>query len=387
MFNLSKKILTDIEIKVLEKGLDYASIQNKINEPELRSDFEEFCRTMRLKWHFRNEPTPCSKETPAFARKSTWKPPKGHPNLEVFLSPIEKELFELAETSLGYSNFSEERWQAVRALANDRGIVIKKADQGSCVVVWDRNDYIALAEKQLSDENTYKDINFKDKILQELEDNSNTLFRKLKTKGSITEKEFKYFTIEFKKATNLGKLYLLPKIHKRLENVPGRPVISNCGTPTEKVSEFLDSQLKPVMQSSRSYIKDSGDFIKKIKNIGTIPKDSILVTADVVGLYPSIPHEAGLKALEKALNSRTNKKVSTEDLVKMAKFVLKNNYFEFNSKVKQQISGTAIGTKFAHPYACIFMDEVETSFLETQKMKPLVWFRYIDDMFFIWTHG
>ena len=266
----------------------------------------------------------------------------------------------------------------MRALANDRSIVIKKTDKGSCVVVWDRNDYIAEPEKQLSGENIYKDINLKDKILQELADNSNKLLRNLKTKRSITEKELKYFTIEFKKATNLGKLYLLPKIHKRLENVPGRPVISNCGTPTEKVSEFLDSQLKPVMQSSRSYIKDSGDFIKKIKNIGTIPKDSILVTADVVGLYPSIPHEAGLKALEKALNSRTNKKVSTEHLVKMAKFVLKNNYFEFNGKVKQQISGTAIGTKFAPPYACIFMDEVETSFIETQEMKPLVWFRYID---------
>ena len=71
----------------------------------------------------------------------------------------------------------------------------------------------------------------------------------------------------------------------------------------------------------------------------------------------------------------------------MAKFVLKNNYFEFNGKVKQQISGTAIGTKFAPPYACIFMNKVETSFLETQEMKPLVWFRYIDDVFFIWTHG
>ena len=141
------------------------------------------------------------------------------------------------------------------------------------------------------------------------------------------------------------------------------------------------------MQSSRSYIKDSGDFIKKIKDIGTIPKDSILITADVVGLYPSIPHEARLKVLENALNSSINKKVSTEDLVKMAKFVLKNNYFEFNGKVKQQISGTAIGTKFTPPYACIFMDEVETSFIETQEMKPLVWFRYIDDVFFIWTHG
>ena len=172
-----------------------------------------------------------------------------------------------------------------------------------------------------------------------------------------------------------------------MESVPGRPVISNCGTSTEKVSEFLDSQLKPVMQSSWSYIKDSGDFIKKIKDINNIPKDSILVTADVVGLYPSIPHEAGLEALEKALNNRTDKKVSTGDLVKMAKFVLKNNYFEFNGKVKQQILGTAIGTKFAPPYACIFMDEVETSFLDTQELKPLVWFRYIDDVFFIWNHG
>ena len=31
-------------------------------------------------------------------------------------------------------------------------------------------------------------------------------------------------------------MYLLPKIHKRLANVPGHPVISNCGTPTKKAS-------------------------------------------------------------------------------------------------------------------------------------------------------
>ena len=101
-------------------------------------------------------------------------------------------------------------------------------------------------------------------------------------------------------------------------------------------SGLLDSQPKPIKQSSRSYIKDSGDFSKKIKNIGTIPKDSILITADVVGSYPSIPHEAGLKALEKAFNNCTNKKVSTKDLVKMAKFFLKNNYFEFNVRFWEQ---------------------------------------------------
>ena len=72
-------------------------------------------------------------------------------------------------------------------------------------------------------------------------DNSDKLFKSLKTKGSITEKELKYFSTEFKKATALGKLYLLLKTHKRLENVPGRPVISNCGTQAEKVLEFLES--------------------------------------------------------------------------------------------------------------------------------------------------
>ena len=71
----------------------------------------------------------------------------------------------------------------------------------------------------------------------------------------------------------------------------------------------------------------------------------------------------------------------------MAEFVLKNNYFEFNSEIKQQVSGTAISTKFALPYACLFMGKFETGFLETQQLQPLVWFKYMDDIFFLWTHG
>ena len=71
----------------------------------------------------------------------------------------------------------------------------------------------------------------------------------------------------------------------------------------------------------------------------------------------------------------------------MADFVLNNNIFEFNSKACQQKSGTAIGTKFAPPYACIYMDEVEQKFLQMQSKKSLIWLRYIDDIFFIWIHG
>ena len=136
-----------------------------------------------------------------------------------------------------------------------------------------------------------------------------------------------------------------------------------------------------------SYIKDTSDFLRKLKGLGKVPENAILVTADVVGLYPSIPHEDGLEALYTKLEEQEDKRIATEDILQMAKFVLKNNFFEFNSKIKQQISGTAIGTKFAPPYACIFMDKLETDFLDKENLKPWVWLRYIDDIFFVWTHG
>ena len=100
----------------------------------MRRDFENFCRQIRLKWFFRNESTPSFSETPAFKTKSSWNPPKGHPCLKLYLSQVEKELLELAVSHLGYSNFTKEEWTAIRSLADDRSIIIKKAEV-VCVVV------------------------------------------------------------------------------------------------------------------------------------------------------------------------------------------------------------------------------------------------------------
>ena len=77
-------------------------------------------------------------------------------------------------------------------------------------------------------------------------------------------------------------------------------------------------------------------------------------------------------ALKNALDARENKSIPTEKLLKMVEFVLKDNVFESNSTVKKQIWSTAIGTKCAPIYACIFMGEFETSFIEIQQNKPLV---------------
>ena len=100
-------------------------------------------------------------------------------------------------------------------------------------------------------------------------------------KNVITENENNYCRFNFKKATNLRKLYLLPKIHKGLSKVPGRLVISNCGTPTEKVSEFLDHHLQPIMKQGASYNGDTGDFLAKLKAAGEVPQGAILVAAEL----------------------------------------------------------------------------------------------------------
>ena len=93
VFNLSKKVLNEIEIKVLEKGLGFVPTPNIINEEDLRINFGEFSRKMRCKWNFRDEPSPNFSEVPAFRPKSNWKPPPGHPCIELFLSKLESELF------------------------------------------------------------------------------------------------------------------------------------------------------------------------------------------------------------------------------------------------------------------------------------------------------
>ena len=105
------------------------------------------------------------------------------------------------------------------------------------------------------------------------------------------------------------------------------------------------------MQSGWSYIKDSSNFIKKKKHLRNIPDNALLVTADVVGKYPSIPHKEGLTALKELLGKMLEKKIYTEDPVKMTEFMLNNNYFEFNCHVKHQISGTAMGAKFSPLYS------------------------------------
>ena len=101
--------------------------------------------------------------------------------------------------------------------------------------------------------------------MPDLTKRSNRFFKGLCNEKLITEKELKYFSFSFKSARCLGIIYLLPKIHKRLFDVPGRPIISNCGTPTETL---LDHHRQPVVKGGSFYVKHTQDFLEKLKHLG-----------------------------------------------------------------------------------------------------------------------
>ena len=86
------------------------------------------------------------------------------------------------------SNLCKDEWQAVRSLANDRNIVIKKTGKGSSIVIWYPLDYIMEAEKRISDKAIDKDVTFNKNIIPNLTEKSNTIFEKLKRRDFISEK-------------------------------------------------------------------------------------------------------------------------------------------------------------------------------------------------------
>ena len=145
----------------------------------------------------------------------------------------------------------------------------------------------------------------------------------------------------------------------------------------------MNHHLEPLAQRVKSYIKDTNHFLKRIKKIGKLPEGAILCTMDVVGLYPNIPHGEGLASLYKFLETRENKQISSDTLSELTEIVLKNNIFEFDEKIFKQKRGTAIGTKFAPPYAILFMTDLEEKLLKMFEKKPMIWWRYIDDIFSI----
>ena len=177
--------------------------------------------------------------------------------------------------------------------------------------------------------------------------------------------------------------YTLTKIHKPV--LTGRPIISGCDGPTERISSFLDHILQPIAKVQKSYLKDTTQFINFIEE-RKVPNNAILVSMDVTSLYTNIPQEEGTNTVCKAYEAfyKNDTPIPTNSLRGLLRLILQENSFQFNGRNYLQTHGTAMGTKVAVAFANIFMSAVETEIINKSKIKPLEWKRYIDDVFSLW---
>ena len=115
--------------------------------------------------------------------------------------------------------------------------------------------------------------------------------------------------------------------------------MSACGSLTENISAFIDSILKSHMGSLPSYIKDTTDFITKIRQLPQLSKDRFLVTLDVSSLYSNIPHSDGIEACKSFMDNGCKRKESIQCISKLIELVLTKNHFQFMSKSLAQLWG------------------------------------------------
>lgn len=265
----------------------------------------------------------------------------------------------------------------------------KKEKRRKSVVILDREQYVWEGESQLCVSEHYKRL--KEPIYLHTMDEVKKILDQMVDKEFISGAQRDY--LMGSGMPRPRRFYLLPKIHKQPETwskpfeiPPGRPIVSDCNSKTYHTAELIEFYLNPISQKHPSYLRDSYDFIEKIKSI-KLPQTSLLFTIDIDSLYTNIETEAGMTAVKNCLAAFPDPKRPDDFILKLLYINLTKNDFEFDSKFYLQIKGTAMSKKFAPSYANIFMAEWEHGALSSAAKKPLCYYRFLDDIWGIWTHS
>ena len=373
--NLSSRSLTEGEISLLSKGLSFVPATPP-NKQSINSSLERFDRSNRIRHFFRNQP---EKEPHPFKVPSKWIPPRASEEIELYLKRIKSDMNKVKVNKHKKENLTPQEKKALRNLAQDPNLIIKQADKGSGIVLEDRENYIQDGLKHLSDKDIYEQVN-SDPTIQ-LTKTINNYVQKMHSEGTIDTHTKDFLSFKENQPPRTPQIYFLKKIHKC--PIAVRPIVSSCGGPTERISQFVDHHLQPFVSQIKSYLRDTKHLIQILEN-KRFPTKCTLVTIDVKSLYLNIPHKEGIQAVINRLYFKNknshNLKIPPNTLRDLLNIILTQNYFQFGEQTYHQLRGAAMGTKAAPAYANLFMAELEEELLEDLPIDPLLWKRFIDDV-------
>lgn len=382
--------LSRAQYELLGKGLTFIPTVElgRDQKAQLELDLQSYHRRIKLAAYYGN--TPKSRGMRRFVGPSTWTPslqdlpPQVGQLINSDLKTFKKDYKFMKERS----NISWDEIKILKDLKSLKNVVLKPADKGSAIVVLGRDQYVYEVERQLNDVTYYKKL--KEPIYGKTVPMIKEILDKLKKKKFINAKQRQY--LEGSGQPRERRFYILPKIHKDprtwtvpYEIPPGRPIVSDCQSETYFTAEYLEYFLNPISIKHPSYIKDTYEFIKFVKQLEIPQNEFYFFSMDVESLYTNIPIEAGIECVRKAFERYPDPTRPDEELLELLQINLTRNDFMFNNEFFLQIKGTAMGKRFAPSYANLYMANWELEALSKCRKQPLCYLRYLDDIWGIWT--
>jgi len=392
-------VLSESENRLLEKGLLFVPTIKTFPINEIVAAKDEICRKVKIKDFFKDSDKNSYSNEKKLQNKSTWQPPISKITEDTIetVSKLNCETIKLLQSLPGTTkgslilpgkvNLDREETLSLKTLKNNNSIVIKSADKGGAIVIMDKEAYINEANRQLQNTKYYRKID--EPIYPENTMKINLILDDLFHRRKIEKKEYDYLRADSETArTRL--FYLLPKIHKNRESWPqlnrmpeGRPIVSDCSSESYHVSEYIDKFLKPLSVLHPAYLKDTYDFVDKITNV-EIADSHLLVTGDITSLYTNMNIERILKTVEEAFDKYPNSSRPSSEVLELLEITLKGNDFSFNDEFYLQVSGTAMGKRYAPALANLYLEYFDHMAMNGFRIKPTFYRRYLDDLIIIW---
>ena len=387
-------------MSLLDKGLTYIPTYKTISVNDVYEAQHRLVRSLKLKDHFEDkEHEDYDFSVNTFTNKSTWTP-ADHLLRQSTLDTVQ-EVINTTESVIRHrkvingehillrnfqDNLSPAEREALTELKNNQSIVIKPADKGSATVIMDRSAYVAEAHRQLTNSRYYRKLDrpiYIDNVKP-----INDILEEMASLQVISEKQLMF--LRAKESDRQRIFYLLPKIHKPRDKWPqanrmpeGRPIVSDCGSESYRVSQYIDSFIRPISTRHPSYIKDTYDFVSKVRN-QRIPSNAFLVTGDVTALYTNMHIDRTIEVVRQALIKHPVCGRPDDHIIKLLEITLRNNDFVFDKEFFLQICGTAMGKTYAPGLADLYLEKFDELARNGFYIKPLFYFRFLDDTFFVW---
>ena len=269
---------------------------------------------------------------------------------------------------------------AIKQLKNDTTIKILPADKGNATVIMDVKDYNLKLESVITED---KYTLLKKNPTKSLETKVYKTLVKYKTE--FNDRMRSQLTPHYSKPPHI---YGLPKIHK--PTIPVRPIVSSIGSPCYNLAKYLVPIISPLTGTTSSFVKNSAHFVDLIKN-ETITKEDLMVSFDVESLFTNVPVDEALNIirnrLEKMPSLSDHTHHSIDCIMELLTICVKTTYFQKGTEFYQQKEGMPMGSPLSPIISNIYMEFFEELALETAKLQPSMWLRYVDDTFVVWPHG